>query len=224
MTQTTVVFDLDGTLVHSAPDLAYAANLLLAELGAPALPVPEIEAMIGNGIPKLVERALKASGIEKKNSEFDAALASFTAHYEANLTRETALYPGVRVLLNELKEQGYRLAICTNKKQAPSESICEALNITRYFDSIIGADDSREHKPAAEPLLLAIKLAGGEPTRAVLIGDSRADAECAVAAKVPGVLVDFGYTTTPVTELPNVAVISQIGEVPKILEDLGLNI
>ena len=210
--------------MHSAPDLAYAANLLLAELGASALPVPEIEAMIGNGIPKLVERALQAAGIQATSEKFDEILNRFIIHYEANLTRETALYPGVRELLSELKEQGYRLAICTNKKQAPSESICEVLNITHYFDSIIGADDSREHKPAAEPLLLAIKLAGGKPTRAVLIGDSRADAECAVAANVPGVLVDFGYTTTPVTELPNVAVISQIGEVTGVLKDLGLNI
>ncbi|MEE9374968.1 MAG: phosphoglycolate phosphatase [Rhizobiaceae bacterium] len=224
MTTTTVVFDLDGTLVHSAPDLAYAANLMLAELSAPALPIPKIEAMIGNGIPKLVERALEASGIDLQDIDFITILESFTAHYEANLTRETQLYPGVEELLVELKGQGYNLAICTNKKQAPAEAICDALNLTQYFDSIIGADDGREHKPHAEPLLLAIQLAGGDPDKAILIGDSRADAECAVAANVPGVLVDFGYTTTPVTELPSVAVISDIRDVKPILTNLDLQI
>ncbi|MEE9314413.1 MAG: phosphoglycolate phosphatase [Rhizobiaceae bacterium] len=224
MTTTTVVFDLDGTLVHSAPDLAYAANLMLAELSAPALPIPKIEAMIGNGIPKLVERALEASGIDLQDIDFVSILENFTAHYEANLTRETKLYPGVEELLIELKAQGYKLAICTNKKQAPSEAICDALNLTQYFDSIIGADDGRQHKPHAEPLLLAISLAGGEPENAVLIGDSRADAECAVAAKVPGVLVDYGYTTTPVSELESVAVISNIGDVKQVLVDLDLQV
>jgi len=222
VTPPTVVFDLDGTLVHSAPDLAYAANLCLAELGAQNLPVPDIEAMIGNGIPKLVERALQASGIEVDGDKFDRILERFSTHYEANLTRETALYPGVLELLSKLKVQGYRLAICTNKKQAPSEAIADALNIAHFFDAIIGAHDSHQQKPSAEPLLLAIKLAGGKSDRAVLVGDSRADAECAIAAGLPGVLVDYGYTTTPVNELPSVAVISDIREVKQVLLDLGL--
>ena len=208
--------------MHSAPDLAYATNLCLEELGASALPVPKIEAMIGNGMVKLVERALAASNIEMRNKEFHAVMRKFYSHYEANLTRETALYPGVIEVLTHLKKQGCLLAICTNKKQKPSEEIADALNITHFFDSIIGADDSREHKPSAEPLWLAVKLAGGTPGRAVLVGDSRADAECAEAAGVPGILVDYGYTTTPVSELPSVAVISNIIDVIKVLEDLGL--
>jgi len=222
MIQTTIVFDLDGTLVHSAPDLAYAANTCLAEYEATPLSVNDVAKMIGNGMPMTLRRALLASNITLSEAAFAGCLERFFDIYADNLMRETALYPGVMDLLQNLNVQGFRLAMCTNKKQDFAENLAQGLGLSGHFHAIIGSVDGRARKPSPEPLLLALDLSEGQRGRAVMVGDSRADAECAEAAGVPCVLVDYGYTTTPVSELPAAAVISRISELPAILTQLGL--
>ncbi|MBN4066233.1 MAG: phosphoglycolate phosphatase [Hyphomicrobiales bacterium] len=222
MRPATIVFDLDGTLVHSAPDLGFAINCVLQELGVASLPLHRIESMIGNGMPKLFERALAASNLNLSPGEYSTQLENFLAIYDANIARETTPYSGVETLLLELREYGCKLAICTNKKQGVTLKLVAALGMEQSFDAIIGADEGRLRKPEAEPLLLAISQAGGVASNALMVGDSAADAQCAKAANVPCVLVNYGYSNISVTELPSIGVISKIAAVKQIAFELGL--
>lgn len=218
----TVVFDLDGTLVHSAPDLGFAVNSVLEELGAPSLPLHRIESMIGNGMAMLFERALEASNLKLSDTDRAEQFENFFAIYNANIARETAPYEGVDNLLSDLRQLGCKLAICTNKKQDATMNLVRALGMENAFDAIIGADDSRARKPDAEPLLLAITQAGGVASNALMVGDSSADAECAKAANIPCILVNYGYSNISVSELPSIAVVSKISSIKQIASELGL--
>jgi phosphoglycolate phosphatase len=183
-----VVFDLDGTLVDSAPDLAQAVNALLAEFGKPPLAEAAIRPMIGDGSRLLLARALAASGIEKSaNDVFDR----FMVHYLAFVADKTRVYPGVPETLGALKARGHRLGICTNKPFAPTERVLEAFGLSQFFGAVIGGDSLPQRKPEPEPLLAAIAKLGGGP--AAMVGDSSNDMLCARAAQVPGILIPSDY-------------------------------
>jgi phosphoglycolate phosphatase len=187
------VFDLDGTLIDSAPDLAQAVNALLAEFGKPPLAETAIRPMIGDGSRLLLARALAASGIDTPaNDVFDR----FMVHYLAFVADKTKVYPGVLETLAVLKAQGHPLGVCTNKPFAPTERVLEAFGLAGFFGSVIGGDSLPQRKPEPEPLLKAIAELGGGP--AAMIGDSANDMLCARAAKVPGILIpsDYGLQTS----------------------------
>jgi len=182
-----LVFDLDGTLIDSAPDLAQAVNALLAELGKPPLAEKAIRPMIGDGSRLLLSRALAASGIEGPPDAFER----FMVHYLAFIADKTVVYPGVLETLAALEAQGHPLGVCTNKPFKPTERVLEAFGLARFFGAVIGGDSMKQRKPEPEPLLATIaKLGGGA---AAMVGDSANDMLCARAAKVPGILIPSDY-------------------------------
>jgi phosphoglycolate phosphatase len=204
-----LIFDLDGTLVDSAPDLATALNRLLAELDKPALSLTAIRAMIGDGAGVLVARGLAASGLEATDQA--AALKRFLAHYRDCLIDQTRAYPQVEATLEQLQAQGHKLGVCTNKPIDPTRRILAALGLDRFFGAVIGGDSLPQRKPDPAPLLAAIAGLGGSAARAVMIGDSANDMLCARAAAVPGILIPSDYgnpaedadlTLTRFAELP----------------------
>jgi phosphoglycolate phosphatase len=186
-----LIFDLDGTLVDSAPDLATALNRLLAELGRPPLSETTVRSMVGDGAGVLVQRGLAASGLG--NTDQSSALNRFLALYRDCLIDRTRAYPEVEETLERLKAQGHKLGVCTNKPIDPTRRILGALKLDRFFGAVIGGDSLPKRKPDPEPLLAAIAGLGGTASDAVMIGDSANDVLCARAAAVLAILIPSDY-------------------------------
>jgi len=215
-----LVFDLDGTLVDSVPDLADALNEVLRERGYAPLSRAEVAPMVGDGIPTLVARAFAARG--GTPSEASELLPRYTAIYEANATNLTRPYPGVRETLLKLHQRGYRSAVCTNKPQQASVTVLAGLELTALFDGVAGGDRYEVRKPDPGHLLGLIAELGGDPGRAVMIGDSENDAAVAHAAAVPLILMGYGYARANPQTLGAAAVLDHFAELPATLERLGL--
>ena len=197
----TIAFDLDGTLVDTAPDLIGSVNALLTQEGIAPLPLAQARPFIGHGARRLIERGFAAQGRRVDTTELDALTARFMDHYKDHSTDLSRAFPGVAESLSALKAAGARLAVCTNKPTWLSNPILEALYLAQYFDAVIGADLAPAPKPDPRHLICAIQAAGGTPARAIMVGDAAPDAGSARAANVPLVLVSFGYTEVPVAEL-----------------------
>lgn len=188
-----VVFDLDGTLIDSAPDIAYALNAALCMRSLPPFLVDEVKAMIGGGVPMLAERALLARGVSRLGLLPFAA--DFVQYYRANLTTHTVLYDGARELLERLGAEGRRLGLCTNKREDLVIETLNQLDLAKYFSAVIGEIFGRPRKPDPAPLLAVLAELHVPPEHAVMVGDSAADAGCARGAGVASVMVSFGYGT-----------------------------
>ncbi|TBN38369.1 phosphoglycolate phosphatase [Paracoccus subflavus] len=205
-----LVFDLDGTLVDSAPDLHAAANRMLADVGAMPLTLQRLTSFIGHGIPNLVRLVMEDRGIPaSRSAEMNAAMLT---HYTASPATLTRPYGHVPETLAALKAGGYRLGVCTNKLRAPSISILEALDLLRFFDVVIGGDSLPEKKPDPAPLQAA--FAALAAPRLLYIGDSEVDAETARRADVPFALYAHGYRKTPAEELPHLFVFEDFLSLP----------
>lgn len=196
-----IIFDLDGTLIHSAPDLHAAINVTLASLGRGALDLPSVISFIGNGVEKLVERSLTATG------GFDAALRAqaldiFLDAYAQNMTTLTRPYRGVLSALIAFQDAGIPLGICTNKPVKPAQDICDRLELSRFFKVICGAQEGVAKKPNPTPLLNCINEMGAEPAQALYVGDSSVDYLTAQNAAVPFRLFSKGYLNAPLPDLP----------------------
>lgn len=189
-----LVFDLDGTLIDSAPDIGAAVNALFAELDLPEVELEAIRRFIGDGAPKLLERALAHVG-----SPLDAAelFPRFTVHYGENAVNLTTVYPEVDRTLSDLATAGCSMGVCTNKPLAPTLAVLEAFGLNRHFGAVIGGDSLPQRKPEPEPLWEVIRRLGGTPDQAVLIGDSAVDFACAQAAGVPAIIIPSGYGMAP---------------------------
>ncbi|WP_112323194.1 phosphoglycolate phosphatase [Oceanibium sediminis] len=192
-----IAFDLDGTLIHSAPGIRSAINAVLEELGAEALSLAQVTGFIGNGTLKLVERSLRASGLAAEGAALEAAHERLGAVYGADPTRETTLFPGVRGALDSLKAQGHSLTICTNKPAGPARDILKHFAIDGYFDLVVGGDSLPTRKP--EPEMLHKALCGGDTV--AYVGDSDVDAETARRAEVRFGLFTEGYRHASVDAL-----------------------
>lgn len=194
-----VVFDLDGTLIDSAPDIRAAANRMLAEQGIAPLDLPTIVSFIGNGLPKLVERVMTRTGLDMARHEELTAVT--LAHYNAAATDLTRPYPGVVDALETLQAAGHVMALCTNKPEAPARLILRNLRLERYFNGVVGGDTLDVKKPDPAPLLHIIRRLGDGP--AIYVGDSEVDAETAQRAGVRFALFSQGYRKTPVEAIPH---------------------
>lgn len=190
----TIVFDLDGTLVDTAPDLTNALNHALAARGHKPMSAACVREAVGHGAQAMIEQALSLTGVQ---DDVEGMLADFLAYYEANIATESRPFPGAVAALERLAAGGARLAICTNKRERLARLVLQALEIDSYFSGIAGRDTLSVSKPDPGHLLGAIALAGGEPARAVMIGDSTVDIQAARAACVPSILVSFGYCPPP---------------------------
>lgn len=194
----TIVFDLDGTLVDTAGDLTASLNHALAALGRPPVPPDSVRAMVGQGARKLLERGLAASG-DVTAELVEAGVAPFLNHYGANIAVHSRPFEAVEPVLDRLSDEGWRLAICTNKPEMLARQLVEALGWAGRFGALLGADSRPWRKPDPRHLLDTVAEAGGR--QALFVGDSRTDALTALAAGVPLVLVGFGYSTEPVDTL-----------------------
>jgi phosphoglycolate phosphatase len=190
----TIVFDLDGTLVDSAPDLTNALNDVLVRRGHAPIAAGVIRCAVGRGARIMIETALAMAGIE---DDVDRMLAEFLEHYEANIAAQSRPFPGAVDLLERLAERGARLAVCTNKRESLSRRLLQELGLSGHFAAIAGRDTFPVSKPDPGHLTGTIALAGGNPARALMVGDSEFDFAAAQAAGVPVVLVRFGYGPLP---------------------------
>jgi phosphoglycolate phosphatase len=207
-----VVFDLDGTLVDSAPDIACALNEALGQLGYPPLALDVIVRMVGGGAKLLAERGLVASGAEVNPSTVDALYDAFHASYQRNPAHLSTLYPGAHACLVQLKAQGIGLGVCTNKPEPLTGPILAALGIAPLFRSVVAASPALALKPDPGMLRKCLQDLSVAPTETVMIGDSAADVGVARAAGVPVILVSHGYTSIPAAQLGADAVINGFSE------------
>jgi phosphoglycolate phosphatase len=208
------VFDLDGTLADTAPDLTATLNVVLRGEGLPAVSLTDARRMIGHGARVMLEQGIEAAGREVTPARLDELYRTYLAHYADHLCVETKLFPGVAEALDRLEARGFRFAVCTNKIEAHSVRLLEALGIAHRFAAICGRDTFPFVKPDPRHLTLTIRQAGGVASNAVMIGDSRTDIATAQAAGVPVVAVPFGYTDVPVESLEPDMVIQHFDELP----------
>jgi phosphoglycolate phosphatase len=215
-----LVFDLDGTLVDSVPDLRAALNQMLRERGRRLLSTHEVKRMVGDGVPALVARALAAGGADP--SEAVTAVPRFLEIYEANAARLTRPYPGVPETLTALHDLGYGAAICTNKPQRATIAVLRGLGLLPFFEGIAGGDRFAVRKPDPGHLLGVISELGSSPAASAMIGDNENDAAAARAASVPLVLMRYGYARSDPDTLAADALLDRFSELPDALERLGL--
>ncbi len=197
----TVVFDLDGTLAETAPDLVATLNVVLAREGLPGIPYEEARDLIGAGARALIERGLRLSAEEVSAARLERMFLEFLEHYAENICERTTLFPGVTEALDGLAARGYGLAVCTNKMEAHSLLLLEKLGISDRFAAICGRDTFPWFKPDPRHLTMTVERAGGDPARCILVGDSRTDVDTARAAGAGAVGVPFGYTDVPMAQL-----------------------
>lgn len=196
------VFDLDGTLADTAPDLVAALNAVLADEDMPPLPFEKARDLIGAGARALIQRGLDEAGYGPvDDARLERMFQGFLAHYGRNLLVGTRLFPGVPDALDRLREEGWLLAVCTNKYENHSLELLGLLGIADRFAAICGRDTFPYFKPDPRHLTLTIDRAGGSPLRAIMVGDSGTDISTARAAGIPVVAVPFGYSDVPVAEL-----------------------
>lgn len=208
-----LIFDLDGTLVHSLPDLTEALNSLLTHHGRATVTQDEVALMVGDGARVLVQRAWSHTGQEAEDAALDALTEHFIAIYETATAHATQPYPGVVATLEALSAQGHPLAICTNKPLGATLKLLETLDLARFFPVVVGGGSTPERKPHAEPVLAALEGLGVSAEAALFVGDSGNDVRAAAAAGVPCLCVTYGYPRGPVEALGADRLIDHFAEV-----------
>ncbi|MGH9810477.1 MAG: HAD hydrolase-like protein [Terriglobia bacterium] len=197
----TIVFDLDGTLVHTVPDIAAALDIALAPYAAHPTSSAEAATMMGDGLSAFFWRALVTKRLNLPALEADAARKRFIEVYRQFPARLSEVYPGIRELLEVLRDNGVLTAVCTNKVEAIAVDILRRLQLRGLFEVVIGSRDDQPMKPHPRPLLETVARAGGRLERSLLVGDTGADAGAALAAHIPVILVDYGYSHVPIRAL-----------------------
>jgi len=210
-----IVFDLDGTLVDSAPDIQHIANLLLAREGCAPLSAEETRSFIGHGAAVFIAQLCDARDLPK--SRQPQLLTDFVVRYNTAHGRTTP-YPGVRKAILRFHEAGHRLGICTNKPLGPARSLLRYLEFDRFFDAVVGGDSLAVRKPAPAPLNAAFNALGQGPM--IYVGDSEVDAETAARAGVPFLLFTGGYRKGPVEAMPHHAAFDDFGDLPQLVAAL----
>ena len=216
----TVVFDLDGTLIDTAPDLIGALNVVLAREGLPALPLASARNMIGGGARKLIERGLEAEDRNVSASDLARMMQDFIDHYAEHIADASRPFEGLEAALDELAADGYRLAVCTNKLEWLSKRLLDQLELSHRFAAICGADTFGVAKPDPAILRQTVARAGGELASAIMVGDAGTDVGVARRAGVPVIAVSFGYTEVPITELKPDRIIHHMSELKGAVESL----
>lgn len=213
----TVIFDLDGTLVDTAPDLTAALNAVLARAGRGAVPINDVRHMVGRGARFLIEKAMAASGPPADAADVSDMVLHFLEHYDANIAVASRPFERAEAVVRQLSARGHRLGVCTNKPEALTLKLLGQLHLRDLFPVILGADSRPYRKPDPRHLLDTIAGLGGRKESAVLVGDSETDVNTAKAAGVPVIAVSFGYTETPVHELGADMVIDHFDELERAL-------
>lgn len=218
MNRPAVIFDLDGTLIDSAPDIHAAANRVLRAEGLAEQSFAQVRGFIGRGVPHLIRQLLVASGHGQDDPRHARMTESFVAGYEEAVGL-TLPYPGVAGALNALRASGHPLGICTNKPEAATRAVLAHLGLDGAFAVIVGGDSLPVRKPDPAPLNHAVSLLGHP--RAIFVGDSEVDAETAAAAALPFLLFTEGYRKAPVEALPQAGRFSDHADLPALVAALG---
>lgn len=218
----TVVFDLDGTLVDTAPDLISALNYVLDREGLPPVPLHSARAMIGAGARRLIERGLEVDGRAVALEDLTRLTGDFIDHYAAHIADASRPFEGLEAALDELAARGYRLAVCTNKLEWLSKLLLDRLGLSARFSAICGADTFGISKPDPAILRQTVARAGGEISATVMVGDAGPDIGVARRAGVPVIGVEFGYTEVPIAELKPDLLIGHMNQLPAAVESLML--
>ena len=208
MTFPLAVFDLDGTIADTNRDLIPALNFATAQEGLAPVRLDEVGHVVGSGAKAMIEKAFAMKGGAVSPSRLDELHHIFLEHYEANIADETVVFDHLIEQMDVLQNDGWRFAVCTNKFEHLSRKLLEELGIAHRYDVIAGADTYSVRKPDPGHILKTIEAAGGDPARAVMVGDSINDARPAQGIPIPIVLVDFGYSEHDVTTLGADAVLS----------------
>ncbi|HEV2543314.1 MAG TPA: phosphoglycolate phosphatase [Methylobacterium sp.] len=215
-----VVFDLDGTLAETAGDLIGTLNVILAREGHAPLPLEQARDLLGAGARALIQRGFTVAGASLTPERLEALFQDFLDHYGDHLTDNSFLFPGVIGALDRLEAAGFRLAICTNKVESHAVALLDALGIGHRFRTIVGKDTFAYSKPDPRHITLTVERAGGDPLRAVMVGDSRADVAAAKDAGIPVVGVTFGYTPVPMRDLAPDWIIDHFDALPEAVDAL----
>ena len=206
-----ILFDLDGTLIDSAPDLVGTLNIILKRHGRTTLTISAVKKLVGNGARALLERGFKETGAPAEN--LDALTVEFIETYVPNCAVLSRPFSGVIETLDTFANSGYRMAVCTNKPQAPSETILTKLGLMQYFEVVVGGDFFPMRKPDPQHLLGALQLMDAPENPAIMVGDSYNDVASARNAGIPVIVVTYGYTTTPAHELGGDILVDHFSEI-----------
>jgi phosphoglycolate phosphatase len=219
MSKGTIVFDLDGTLVDSVPDLAGSLDTLMAERGLAPIGVETTRRLIGHGIPNLVRRALGERGVEWEEDAGAVAVKRFTEIYGARVAQETRPYADVETVLEQLAGEGWKMAVCTNKMERFARQIVDHLGLSRFFAVVAGPDTFGVGKPDPRHLTETAAAAGGAHP-VLFVGDSEVDIATGKAAGVPVIALTYGYTKTPLDDLGADRLIDAFAELPEAIASL----
>jgi phosphoglycolate phosphatase len=216
----TIVFDLDGTLVDTAPDLISALNFILEREGMPPVPLPQARNLIGAGARRLLERGLELDGRTASVVDITKLTADFIDYYAAHIADASRPFDGLEAALDDLATRGYRLAVCTNKLEWLSKRLLDRLGLSARFSTICGADTFGVAKPDPAILRETVARAGGELSSAIMVGDAGPDVGVARRAGIPVIGVAFGYTEVPMAELKPDRLIDHMRELTGAVESL----
>ena len=212
-----IIWDLDGTLIDSAPDLAQALNTLLREHGYAGLGEDQVSFMIGDGLAKLIERGFRAAGVAIRESQLQKLIPRFMLIYSACATHKTRLYPGARSVLQHFANAGVHQGICTNKSEDITNQILSELSVTDHFEVVVGGDTTAAKKPDPLPLQTCLEALKVTPQDSMMIGDSGVDVAIARAMKIPVGIVTYGYSGGPVSDLGADFLIDRLSSLPNLI-------
>lgn len=215
-----IVFDLDGTLVDTAPDLVGALNYVLQREGLPLVPMASARSMIGAGARKLIERGLELDDRSMSVQDIDRLTDDFITYYKAHIADASKPFDGLLAALDQLEDRGFTFAVCTNKLEGLSRLLLDKLDMTKRFAAICGADTFGIAKPDPAILRQTIARAGGDVARSIMVGDAGPDVGVARRAGIPVIGVTFGYTETPIADLKPDIVIGHMRELPGAVDNL----
>lgn len=221
MRESVIVFDLDGTLVDTAPDLVASLNHAVTQAGLAPVTYADLTHLVGHGARAMIERTFTLRGHTLSSTDLDWQMKEFIDFYHGSMPGDSFPYPGVVTAMDRLAAAGYTLAVCTNKLEMLARSLLEGLGLASRFAAITGGDTFAVRKPDAEHLLSTIRLAGGAPEKSVMIGDSLNDILVARNASVRSIGVPFGYSDVPVESLKPDLIVHHFDELtPGLIEQL----
>jgi phosphoglycolate phosphatase len=215
-----IVFDLDGTLVETAPDLISALNYVLDREGLAPVPLHAARNMIGAGARKLIERGLEVEGRAMSVEDINRLTSDFIDYYADHIADASRPFDGLEGALDDLERQGYRFAVCTNKLEWLSKRLLDQLGLSARFAAICGADTFGVSKPDPAILRETVARAGGQISTAIMVGDAGPDVGVARRAGIPVIGVEFGYTDVPMAELKPDRLIGHMGDLPEAVDSL----
>jgi len=216
----TIAFDLDGTLVETQGDLVGTLNRMLVREGHPPVPMDSARKLIGSGARALLEHGFVAAGASWEEASQQTLFDAFIADYVEHIADESHPFEGVVETLEQLAERGARLVVATNKRTDLSELLLGKLDLTRHFAAIVGPDRVSARKPSGAHLKEAVAIAGGDPERAIMVGDAAPDADAAKDAAMPCILTTFGFTPTPVEDLGGDVLIDALEDVEEAIDGI----